>query len=66
MRRLTMSRHRRRAASTPEAAKSDQMCHPPMKVSTRSRKARRAAFAQTFAASLEGRRRRRIIVGAMA
>ncbi len=34
-RRLTMSRHRRRAASYPEAAKSDHMCHPSMKVSTR-------------------------------
>ncbi len=35
-RRLTMSRHRRRDASYPEAVKSDHMYHPPMKVSTRS------------------------------
>ena len=34
-RRLTMSRERRRDASTPEAAKNDHMCHPPMKVSTK-------------------------------
>ncbi len=33
-RRLTMSRHRRRDASTPGAAKSDHMYHPSMKVST--------------------------------
>ncbi len=35
-RRLTMSRQRRRDASYPEAAKSDHMSHPPMKVSTKS------------------------------
>ncbi len=33
-RRLTMSGHRRRAASYPEAAKNDHMYHPSMKVST--------------------------------
>ena len=34
-RHLTMSRHRRRDASYPVAAKNDHMYHPPMKVSTR-------------------------------
>ena len=38
MRRLTMSRERRRDASTPEAAKSDHMSHPSMKVSTGPRR----------------------------
>ncbi len=33
-RRLTMSRHRQRAASYPETAKNDHMYHSPMKVST--------------------------------
>ena len=34
MRRLKMSGHRRRDASTPETAKNDHMYHPSMKVST--------------------------------
>ena len=50
-----MSGHRRRDDSTPEAAKSDHMCHPPMKVRTSPRG---RGTARPYSCPIEARSRR--------